>query len=608
MRCAVGDMNSVLILRSLLYGTAKSRLPLLSILSVLFASALSAQATLPFEYSSDGAEVTITGYSGAGGAVAIPHTIEGLPVSRIGDSVFEGRGDISSITIPESVRYVGSFAFAQTGLTNVTMPRRLDTGFAIFLGVGQLDLATGFLVLTVNGSTMITGHSEAVGELAIPRSIAGRDVTAIGPSAFDSAADLVSVILPQGIESIGSKAFSGSGLSQIELPDSLDYIGSGAFSGCGNLHSVTIPDGVRSIESNTFFHSGLRSIRLGGNVTRIGVSAFHACESLTSIVIPDQVTTIERTAFAACYGLTNVTIGSGVTSVPDWAFAHCVNLATVTLPQGIRSIGSSAFHESGLTRITLPQGLISIGEGTFSKCRSLTSVFIPGGVSFIPEGAFLDCSGLMEVSIGHGVTVIESGAFMHCRSLRILSIPTGITRIEQDAFRYCSSLRRVILPASLVSMGKGAFDTEIFECTDPAPHQECAYSGGQTMLYFLGNAPSAELPFGDRVAAPGRTNLPTIFHLPESNGWGSQFGGVPAKPWLEPLLTVRRAGLATSDGILELLMEWGGGRTVIIDACGDLVRPTWTPISTNIVTEKIATSFIPSDTDSPSRFYRLRTP
>ena len=82
-------------------------------------------------------------------------------------------------------------------------------------------------------------------------------------------------------------------LTTLIIPDGVKSIGNYAFSGCTSLTSITIPDGV----------------------TSIGEAAFDSCTSLTSIVVSDSVTTIDKRAFNNCYNLTTVYYGG--TSI-DW--------------------------------------------------------------------------------------------------------------------------------------------------------------------------------------------------------------------------------------------------------------------------------------------------
>src|SRR5436309_1488044 len=76
-----------------------------------------------FTYSSDGSVITITGYTGPGGAVSLPAIINGLPVTTIGNSAFFSKTGLTSVTIPDSISSIGSYAFsACTNLTSVTIP------------------------------------------------------------------------------------------------------------------------------------------------------------------------------------------------------------------------------------------------------------------------------------------------------------------------------------------------------------------------------------------------------------------------------------------------------------------------------------------------------
>ena len=104
------------------------------------------------------------------------------------------------------------------------------------------------------------------------------------------------------VTSIGSSAFSScSGLTSIEIPNSVTRIGEYAFSGCSGLTSVTI----------------------GNSVTSIGGSAFRECSGLTTVTIPNSVTSIGRYTFYYCSGLTSVTIGNSVTNIGEGAFNWC---------------------------------------------------------------------------------------------------------------------------------------------------------------------------------------------------------------------------------------------------------------------------------------------
>jgi hypothetical protein len=73
-----------------------------------------------YRYKITDATITIIGYSGPGGAVEIPSTIDGKTVTKIGDYAFWGN-QLTSVTIPNSVTTIGGGAFEGNQLTSVTI-------------------------------------------------------------------------------------------------------------------------------------------------------------------------------------------------------------------------------------------------------------------------------------------------------------------------------------------------------------------------------------------------------------------------------------------------------------------------------------------------------
>ncbi|MCP9571716.1 leucine-rich repeat protein [Prevotella copri] len=212
--------------------------------------------------------------------------------------------------------------------------------------------------------------------------------------AFVDCKSLRSIVIPDGITSIGYGAFSGcKSLADIVIPDSVSSIGDCAFEGCKSLCSLVIPD----------------------SVTGIGEGAFYDCKSLISIVIPDSVTSIGRGAFSGCTSLTNIAIPDGVTSIGDCAFCGCESLSNIVIPDSVTSIEDSAFNGcESLNSVVIPDGVTSIGESAFLGCGSLTNIAIPDGVTSIGESAFLGCGSLTNIAIPDSVTSIGYCAFDGC--------------------------------------------------------------------------------------------------------------------------------------------------------------------------------------------------
>jgi hypothetical protein len=190
---------------------------------------------------------------------------------------------------------------------------------------------------------------------------------------------------------------------------------------------VTIPStlgGKRVIRigAEAFSHcDGMTDVRMPDGVNYIGASAFLECSGLKGITIPDSITHIHKGTFEGCRGLTSIVIPSSVTNIDEFAFYGCRGLRSVTIPDSVTCIGYEAFMDcSGLTNVTLSGCPISIGQGAFERCSGLTSVTIPSGVTHIGPLAFSYCDKLVSVTIMGSETVIWEIAFAYCSGLKVI--------------------------------------------------------------------------------------------------------------------------------------------------------------------------------------------
>ena len=303
--------------------------------------------------------------------IKIYEKVNGLPVTNVLDNAFDGCTALQSVSIPNSVKFIGKSAFAYCkNMSIITLPQNL---------------------------------------------------TYIRENTFKGCSSLKSVDIPHNVTWIGGGAFADcNSLESIVIPDLVTKIDGGAFSGCTELRSAVLPSGLNLVQVNLFNNcSNLTSIIIPDGVTNIGTQSFYGCRNLTSIIIPDSVTSIEDSAFFGCINLTSITIPNGVTSIGDCVFKLCTGLTSITIPDSVTSIGDYAFIDChSLTSITLSEGMTSIGEGMFTDCSSLTSVTIPDGVRYIRPMAFDACYGMTSITIPDSVTNIYSSAFINCTGLK----------------------------------------------------------------------------------------------------------------------------------------------------------------------------------------------
>ena len=195
------------------------------VLSVCLLPQQATAATLEYyTYEVSDGEATITDVDTAiNGAVTIPSTLDGYPVTCIGDYAFYDCYNLTSITIPDSVTSIGDSVF-----------RCCSKLTGIWVNEGNRSYSSDDRGVLFNKDKTILIHAPC--------------------------------------------ALSGS----YTIPDSVINIDDYSFSDC-SLTSITIPDGVTSIGEFTFrYCSSLTSVTLGNSITNIGSYEFFYCSSLTS--------------------------------------------------------------------------------------------------------------------------------------------------------------------------------------------------------------------------------------------------------------------------------------------------------------------------------------
>jgi hypothetical protein len=279
-------------------------------------------------------------------------------------------------------------------------------------------------------------------------------------------------------------------------------------------------------------------------VTHIGDSAFTWCISLTNIVIPSSVSSIGSAAFDGCHGLRIVEIPSSVTSIGDEAFAECSMSAFVVDP------GNSSY--SSLDGVLFDKRQTTLIQ--YPPGKTIKSYVIPAGVTVIGNAAFID-------------TVLTNTV-----------MPETVTAIGTNAF-WSSGLKTITIPRRVNTIGQGAF----------------SYCTGLESAYFEGNAPAPGLFY--KVPA-------TVYYLPGTAGWGPIFDGLPTALWILPYPVI---GAAAGTHPFGFVISWATNRSVVVEASAGVNSPTWTPLSTNLMTGGISYFTDPQWTNYTARFYRLRS-
>lgn len=509
---------------------------------------------VPYTYTTNNGTVTITGYTGSGGAVIIPSTINGLPVTTIGDLAFLDCTSLISVTIPNSVTTIGGYGafFLCTSLTNVIIPNSVTS-----IGRDAFARCTSLMSATI-----------------------GNSATSIGDGAFRSCTNLTSVTIGNSVTSIWSHAFQDcTSLSGVYFQRNTTSLGANVFDGASNATVYYLPGTTGW--GPTF---GGRPTVLWYPLVPYNYTAYNGTVTITgytgsggAVIIPSTinglpVTSIAYKAFYFSTLLTSVTVPASVNSIGDGAFVACANLGSVkvdVLNPVYSSVDGVLFNKSQTTLIqcpagkagsyTVPNSVTNIRFLAFSSCTLLTSVTIPASVNSIGDGAFLACTSLKALSVNGAnslYSTVDGVLFNKNRTTLVqcpggkagsYTIPNGVTSIGEMAFFRCENLTSVTIPASVTRIGDNVFGV----------------CHSLTGVYFLGNSPSVGSDVFELV------NNATAYYLPGTTGWGGTFASRPTDLWYpeSAQLLVRATGQGTvSPNYNNAVLK--SGRTYSMTAAG----------------------------------------
>jgi hypothetical protein len=467
---------------TIIANTIRNRLFLMGVVSLICLSGLHAGTGTTsdgFVYSDNGTTIAITGYTGSGGAITLPGTINSEPVVSIVSNAFNNCTNLTSLDLPSSITSIGDNAFnGCTNLAGVTIPASV-----VSIGVGPFQNCTQLAQINVDAANPAYASSGGVlfnasltqlvqypvgntqASYTIPAS-----VTSIGDFAFFGGKNLSSVTIPSSVTSIGNDAFTSSSLTSVTIPASVGSIGNDVFVACPELTQINVAPSNPAYASSgaVLFNAALTqliqypagnaqtSYVIPSSVTTIGENAFASADLLTSITIPGSVTSIGNTAFAST-GLTSVSIPAGVTSIGTDVFTGCIKLTQINVDPANSNYASpgGVLFDKPLTQLiqyppsntatsyVIPSSVVSVGEGAFFGCSSLNNVTIPTSVTSIGKTAF-GSSGLTTVAIPSSVTSIGDYAFLGC---------TQLSQINVDAANSVyASISGVLLNKSLTEL------------------------------------------------------------------------------------------------------------------------------------------------------------
>lgn len=327
----------------------------------------------------------------------------------IADYAFNNTHNIVTINIPNSVRYIGRYAF----YSNSSAMKIQNVIFeSVYLSS-----------LEVIGSYSFRACRE-LRNLILPNSL-----RTINAYAFEGATRLVNLTL---------ESASGGGFSN------LSYIGNSSFANCSSLRAISIPSNVKYISAKAFF----------------------GCTSLNSVIFaPDgELLEIGAQAFMNCSSIVTIETSSKLSIIGDRAFYNCISLDLfnyVRSSESLTYIGYEVFNLTPFYNMLLSRpenqntilyfskvayaynGIIS--SGTLLELRSNTVslspyLFANRNNIFVVTTVAPDVVNHTTILLNSSLKIIGKNAFANIGYLGEVTLPSGLTTIEADAFRNCNTL------------------------------------------------------------------------------------------------------------------------------------------------------------------------
>ena len=312
----------------------------------------------------------------------------------------------SSITIPLSIMDKNGQVCSSYSLKGSLVNDHIDLN-----GIGNID----------GNRIYIPGQVDVSGKIYPLENIVDR--------AFENVAILEGkeIILGEGLKTIGTRSFSGTDLTSIQFPTTLQTIKDFAFSSCESLHEITTIENsesysLKSISASAFFRcTNIEAVSLAfGTLEKMPDNPFSSSKKLKSITSVDDG--------GSFYVKDNQVYGDSrlvVAIAPD--------KKSYNVPNFVKTIGSKAFMSCSLDSVVVENSCEIDIESYAFEGTGLKSVQINGPVGTIGVKAFKD-NNLEKIEFNAGVRVISQYAFDGNSGLWEISLQGNDCKVEQNAF------------------------------------------------------------------------------------------------------------------------------------------------------------------------------
>ena len=412
------------------------------------------------------------------GTLALPSL-----VSKIGMGAFSGVEGLKTIIIPSSVKEIGDYAFSY----NKEIERVVIEGDLKRIGHYAFDQATNLREINLPNSISEIGifafRNTQISEVTVPK-----NVQTISVLTFGNCSKLKKIVLQEGLKTIEGNAIGGPVES---INDGVEYFNTDISSYSGikklvipaSLKSISakiLPSSIENIEvksGNTNFisengilynknngqlivcYSKNTNVTIQEGIKSISSYAFKLSSGIKELTFPESLETISGNSLDYMYSIQNINMGKNVKSIDPLFrpgnYSGNINIdsqnpyyvvenkilykknngkkdtlvsvlykidGTIELDSKVKTIGYYSFYgQSGLKELVIPEGIEKIEASAFTNCPSLLKIEIPKTVKSIGDSCFSDnTSSLEEILIKNKEDSITGAPWGAAKGMKVV--------------------------------------------------------------------------------------------------------------------------------------------------------------------------------------------
>ena len=247
--------------------------------------------------------------------------------------------------------------------------------------------------------------------------------------------------MPAKLKYIGARALYNNHLDNLVLPEGVETIERNAFYDL-NVDKLVIPESVKFLEEFAFYGCYMKDLEIKAPLDSIPKAAFYSCQDLKRLVLPPTIKRIGQSAFYECYRMTECKLPEGLEEIGSWALSGADHLKEWHIPASVRKIEWAAFavpnfsshtvymyseeppaemDEDAFRYWTMEQSVLYVPKGCMDNYRDAPWCYFGTVREFEPtavapvlrsqemvDGSCYDLQGRPVASDSHGIVIMQT--------------------------------------------------------------------------------------------------------------------------------------------------------------------------------------------------------